>query len=78
MTDETKEQLFPITFAAAAFFYAWAIISLWVGPHWGMSGGWYLITGVLPAFFGVLSTITALLLHLEIQENDSTNRDDFL
>jgi len=78
MTDETKEWLFPLTFAGAALFYGWAIVSLWVGPHWGLSGGRYLIVGVLPAFVGVLCTVAALLLHMDLQERDSTNRDDFL
>lgn len=78
MKKETKERLFPLTFAAAALLYSWATIALWVGPRWGLSGGWYLIVGVLPAFVGVLCTIAALLLHLDLRENDSTNRDDFL
>jgi hypothetical protein len=78
MTNETKEQLFPLTFAGAALFYGWAIVSLWVGPYWGLSGGWYLIVGVLPAFFGVLSTVAALLLHMDLQENDSSRPEDFL
>ena len=77
MTDETKERLFPLTFAGAALFYGWAIVSLWVGPHWGLTGGWYMIVGVLPALVGVLCTVAALLLHMDLQDSDSTNRDDF-
>ena len=73
MTDETKKRLFNWTFAAAAFFYAWAIVSLWVGPRWALSGGWYLVVGVLPAFFGVVCTVTALALHIDLQDHDSTD-----
>jgi hypothetical protein len=50
MTNDTKETLFPITYASAVFFYAWAIISLWVGPDRGLTGDWYLVLGVIPAF----------------------------
>lgn len=77
MTDETKETLFPVTFAGAALFYSWAIVSLWLGPTWSLSGPWYLVVGVLPAFIGVLCTVSALALHIEIQESDSTNQEDF-
>jgi hypothetical protein len=74
MTNETKQQLFPWVFAGAALFYGWAVISLWLGPSWGFSGGFYMVVGVMPAFFGVLLTVAALLLHMDIQENDSSGR----
>lgn len=77
MKDETKETLFPVTFVGAALFYSWAIVSLWMGPTWTLSGFWYLVVGVLPAFLGVLCTVLALALHMELQESDSTNREDF-
>ncbi|PSQ97192.1 MAG: hypothetical protein BRD53_03485 [Bacteroidetes bacterium SW_7_64_58] len=70
-------QMHSLTFAGAAFFYSWAIVSLWIGPSWALSGPRYLIVGVIPAFLGVVCTVFALALHMEIQESDSTNRDDF-
>jgi len=73
MTNDTKETLFPITYASAIFFYAWAIISLWVGPDRGLTGDWYLLLGVIPAFLGVTSTVMALALHLELRDEDSAN-----
>ncbi|MCS3626759.1 hypothetical protein GGP53_000332 [Salinibacter ruber] len=73
MTNDTKETLFPITYASAVFFYAWAIISLWVGPDRGLTGDWYLALGVIPAFLGVTSTVMALALHLELQDGDSAS-----
>jgi len=73
MTHDTKEALFPITFGAAALFYAWAIVALWVGPTWNLSGTRYLLLGVLPAFLGVTCTVLALALHLELQDGDSAN-----
>jgi hypothetical protein len=77
MTNEKKHKLFPWLFAGAALFYGWAVISLWLGPSWGFSGRFYMLIGVLPAFFGVLSTVGALLLHMDIQEGDSGRRSDF-
>ncbi|MFB6230272.1 MAG: hypothetical protein ABEL04_03875 [Salinibacter sp.] len=76
MKDETKQTLFPLTFAAAALFYAWAIVSLWVGPSWSLSGLQYLVVGVIPAFLGVVCTVLALALHIELQESDSTGNED--
>jgi hypothetical protein len=77
MTDETKQTLFPWTFAGATLFYGWAIVSLWLGPTWSVSGSWYLLVGVIPAFLGVLCTVVTLALHVDIQESNSTNREDF-
>ena len=73
MTNDTKETLFPITYASAVFFYSWAIISLWVGPDQGMSGDRYLVLGVIPAFLGVTSTVMALALHLDLRDGNSAN-----
>jgi hypothetical protein len=73
MTHDTKEALFPVTFGAAAFFYAWAIVALWMGPSWNLSGNWYMLVGVLPAFLGVTCTVMALALHLELRDGDSAN-----
>lgn len=73
MTHDTKQKLFPIAFGCAALFYAWAIVALWMGPSWNLSGITYLLVGILPAFLGVLSTVSALALHLDLQD-DSTNR----
>lgn len=77
MTNETKERLFNWTFAGAAFFYAWAIVSLWLGPRWALSGSLYLVVGVLPAFFGVLCTVSALALHIDLEDRDSTDAGRF-
>lgn len=73
MTHDTKESLFPVVFGAAALFYSWAIVALWVGPAWNLSGNWYMLVGVLPAFLGVTCTVLSLALHLEIQDGDSAN-----
>jgi hypothetical protein len=71
MTDKTKRLLFTASFVAAAIFYAWAIFSLWLGPVWEFSIRRYGLIGVLPAFFGVLCTVAALALHLELRDHDS-------
>ena len=73
MTRDTKEALFPVTFGAAALFYSWAIVALWMGPTWSLSGRWYMLVGVLPAFLGVTCTVMALALHLELQDGDSAS-----
>jgi hypothetical protein len=73
MTRDTKEALFPVTFGAAAFFYAWAIVALWMGPSWNLSGHRYMLVGVFPAFLGVTCTVMALALHLELQNGDSAD-----
>jgi hypothetical protein len=73
MTDETKQTLFSWFFAGATLFYGWAIVSLWMGPRWIHSGTWYLIVGVIPAFIGVVCTVSAIALHIELQESDSTS-----
>ncbi|MFB6273522.1 MAG: hypothetical protein ABEL51_11570 [Salinibacter sp.] len=72
MTDETKRTLFTGSFVAAAIFYAWATFSLWLGPVWKISWVKYGLIGVLPAFLGVLCTIAALALHLELRDHDSS------
>jgi hypothetical protein len=77
MTTETKKTLFNWFFAGAALFYTLALASLWLAPNWGTSGTSYLLTGVLPAFFGVLCTILAIALHADIREEDSTGREGF-
>lgn len=77
MIGINKITLFRLSFVGAAILYSWAIVSLWIGPRWSLSGPLYLFTGVLPAFFGVLCTISALALHLEIQEDDSASSGDF-
>lgn len=77
MTDEMKQTLFSWFFAGAALFYGWAIVSLWVGPQWGLSGVRFLVVGVTPAFLGVVCTVLALALHIDLQESDSTNTGDF-
>jgi len=73
MKDKTKQTLFPLTFMGATLFYAWAIVSLWIGPSWNLSGPQYLVVGVIPAFLGVVCTVMALALHIELQEGDSSN-----
>lgn len=77
MTNEMKQTLFNWSFGGATFFYLWAIVSLWLGPSWALSGVRYLIVGVLPAFFGVVCTVSALALHIDIQDHDSSNSGDF-
>lgn len=77
MTDETKQTLFNWFFAGATLFYGWAVVSLWMGPQWGLSGIRYLVIGVIPAFFGVVCTVMALSLHIDLQDSDSTNTGGF-
>jgi hypothetical protein len=77
MADETKQSLFSWFFAGAALFYGWAIASLWVGPRWGLSGTRYMVIGVLPAFLGVVCTVLALALHIDLQDSDSTSTGGF-
>ena len=77
MTDDTKQTLFSWFFAGATLFYGWAIVSLWVGPRWDLTGARYLVVGVIPAFLGVVCTVFALALHIDIQDHDSTNTGDF-
>jgi hypothetical protein len=77
MTDETKQTLFSWCFAGATLFYGWAVISIWMGPRWGLSGARYMIVGVLPAFLGVVCTVLSLVLHIDLQDSDSTSRGGF-
>ncbi len=77
MTNETKQTLFSWFFAGAVLFYGCAIVSMWVGPRWNLTWARYLVVGVIPAFLGVVCTVAALALHIDIQDQDSTNTGDF-
>ena len=70
MSDASKQWLFTVSFVGAVLFYSWAVVSLWLGPRWGVSIGQYGLVGVLPALLGVLCTVAALALHLDLRERD--------
>lgn len=72
MTDTTKRTFFRASFGGAALLYAWSIGVLWVGPQWSVSGPRYLLLGVGPAFLGVVCTVGALALHIDLREEDAT------
>lgn len=71
-----KQTLFRLSYGGAALFYVWAIGALWIGPAQRLSGTRYLLIGVLPALFGVVCTITAFALHVQIREDDSKGSGD--
>ena len=70
MTEAQKDKLFRVTFLGAGLLYVWALFIFWVAPEWGLSSTTYYLLGVLPAFLGVASLVTALGLHMDLRKRD--------
>jgi hypothetical protein len=70
MTESKKSTLFQVTFLGAGVLYIWALFIFWMAPEWGLSGTTYYLLGVLPAFLGVASLVTALGLHMDLRKGD--------
>jgi len=69
MTDPQKETLFHVSYWGAGLLYVWALYIFWMAPEWQLSSRTYYLTGVLPAFLGVVALATALGLYMDLYQD---------